>query len=85
MWVQNLYTEISVAKTLLDKVKTAVVERGEQVSHLDEISSNTDAAHIAEWTHLVEAWENGAEFNPFEVHCHCTRSVAIPFRGTLTI
>ena len=62
-------------KTLLDKVRAAVVECGEQVLHLDEISSNTDAAHIAEWTQSVEAWENGVEFNPFEVHCHCMQSV----------
>lgn len=67
-----MHTEISAAKTLLDKVKTAVVERSEQVSQFNEISSNTDTAHIAEWTRLVEAWENGAEFNPFEVHRHHT-------------
>ena len=68
--LMRICAEIALAKTLLDRVKTAVVECSDQVSQYLEICSNTDEACITEWTRLVEAWEQGADFNPFEVHCH---------------
>lgn len=69
---QKFCAEITSAKTLLDKVKDAVEERSEQVAQYLEVCSNTDNACITEWARLVEAWENGAEFNPFEVNRHRT-------------
>ncbi|KAH9828984.1 uncharacterized protein C8Q71DRAFT_718824 [Rhodofomes roseus] len=59
-----------LGKTLLEKVKNAVDERSTHVLQFEEICKNTDPVRVAEWTQLVEAWENGAEYDPLAVHRH---------------
>ena len=59
-----------LAKSLLNKVKNAVEERSKQVTEFKELTEDQDQERIAEWTQQVEAWEGGAELNPFEVTRH---------------
>ncbi|KAH9921598.1 uncharacterized protein B0H18DRAFT_956557 [Fomitopsis serialis] len=63
--VQLLIIDVSVAKTLFDRVKTAVEERSKQVAEFQDLTHVTNPTHIAEWTQQVEAWEDGADYNPF--------------------
>lgn len=64
------WQKLRLAKSLLNKVKNAVEERSKQVTEFKELTEDQDQERIAEWTQQVEAWEGGAELNPFEVTRH---------------
>ena len=58
------------AVALLKKVKNAVEERSKQVTEFKELTDGQERERIDEWTQQIEAWEDGAEYNPFEATRH---------------
>ncbi|KAH9906094.1 uncharacterized protein B0H18DRAFT_1132035 [Fomitopsis serialis] len=56
---------IQLPKTLLIRVKNAVDERSKHVAEFQDLTQVMNSVHVAEWTQQVEAWENGADYNPF--------------------
>ncbi|KAH9913407.1 uncharacterized protein B0H18DRAFT_960370 [Fomitopsis serialis] len=66
-----------LAKTLLGRVKNAVEECSKHAVIFDELTAVTDPTRVAEWKQQVEAWEEGADLNPFVVTRHPVTLAAV--------
>ncbi|KAH9829181.1 uncharacterized protein C8Q71DRAFT_799831 [Rhodofomes roseus] len=60
----------NITRTLMDRMKDAVGECSTHAVIFDELTSVTDPTRVTEWKQQVEAWEEGAELNPFVVTRH---------------
>ncbi|TFY55987.1 hypothetical protein EVJ58_g7906 [Rhodofomes roseus] len=66
-----------LARTLLDRMKSAVIESAEQTVIFEELTAVTDRVRVVEWKQQVEAWEEGADFNPFVATRHPVTLAAV--------